>query len=75
MKKDKSKAKTSPGSKKETVTDDIANLKVDGYSDEEDDETIKTAEHVTDGLEFYRRASQQMQDVADKVERGFSLNK
>ena len=49
--------KTSPAGKKETIEDDIANLKIEGYSDEEDEDTIKTAEHVTEGLDFYRRAS------------------
>lgn len=77
----KKPAKGSKGDKaqtkeKEEVKENIENLDVAGYSDDENDEDLMgVTKKTSENIEFYRRASQQMGEVADKVERSFSLNK
>lgn len=60
----------------EKTPDTIDSLDIKGYSDDEEgDVEVSAAEKTAEGLEFYRRQSQQLKEKADTIERQFSLNK
>jgi hypothetical protein len=71
--KNSQQTQASPHKQTEDV-EKLANLKVEGYSDDENEDELDEVE-IVKKLEFYHKKSIQMEQIADKVERSFSLTK
>lgn len=65
--------KNSPAKQEQAaINEKLQALAIDGYSDDEDD---GPQGNIASSVDFYRKQSETLKAAADKIERGFSLNK